>query len=299
MYLKSLCFLLLIPFFIFSSTIPLFEPIGAPYTGVYVIEAEMLEQVASWDMGNSLPGYKGSGYIYWNGQSFTTRLQPPSNSELSFQVYIEQAGEYQFRLRNYHNEKNDCFIRFHNIAVKEFITEDHYDNGSISDEYLEEWNTVKEREWIKYFAWKTAEYQRKWNSSGVWHPVKDAHDYSPSVYLEKGIQTISIGPRSPGFNIDRILIISSSMSQLVQYPTSDPYQLPSSDLADNTSILFTRPAIVRSGKAISKNSRLHHKATYLLNGKIVIGGLFKSANVYLQHTQERSMQNRLFRIISE
>jgi len=246
------------------SDVPTYKQLTGAYSGIFVVEMEDLPIVSGWKSLNVKVGFTGTGYYMWDAVNYVGTLKPGENTEISFAVDIPQSGEYHIRLRNNHYNKNDCFIRFHGIKVKEFIKQEHYDNGAISDEFSEEWNIVKEDEWIKYFAWKGPYYQGKWNSSGVFHPVKDAHDYSPSVYLEKGIQKISIGPRSAGFCIDRIIIVENAKSQIVGGPTNDPYRLPKSELMDESS-LPSKPLSSNSELSIVRSNQ--SSAVFLLNGK--------------------------------
>ncbi|HYE99009.1 MAG TPA: DUF5060 domain-containing protein, partial [Planctomycetota bacterium] len=141
--------------------------------GIVVVEVESHPTAGAWVKETSIAGFTGTAYYRWNGaNSFGTG----GNGTLTYRINITNAGEYQLRLRNYHNHptdntlENDCFTKM--------------DGGS----------------WIKTYS--SSGNANKWNWATTHEPTSGTH-LTPKYTLTAGEHTFYISGRSANFRIDR------------------------------------------------------------------------------------------------
>ncbi len=141
--------------------------------GVYVTEIESIGATGSWGFLNDRPGFSGSGFYRWNGPNL---FSSPGQGVLTYRIWVEQAGTYQVRIHNRHDnsdssEENDCWMRV---------------NGG---------------------GW-TKTYSNQNNNSFVWnwHFRFDPGHGAVQYRFDAGLNTIQISGRSHGFMIDRLTV---------------------------------------------------------------------------------------------
>jgi len=190
---------------VFVTTLLLFTvlPVFSAQTKVYsmgsrgyvLIECEDMEHSGNWVKKTGQSGYTGSGYLTWNGDCWscecknkpsdddhndiTGACQPPVNDRLYFTVQITEAGRYTLDVRNWHKNtdgSNDAWFVSHDESVR-VIANTSGDRiiYRIVDGVASEW------------SWCTSDILRF-----------QSYDLQPGYY------TFYFGPRSTGFNADRI-----------------------------------------------------------------------------------------------
>ena len=139
--------------------------------GLVVAEIESIGLSGSWVQETNFAGYTGSGYYRWAGGN---QYNNPGQGVLTVILNIVEEGDYQMRIRNYHDEpdatlENDCWTRM--------------DGGT----------------WVKTYS--------KFNNTWTWstrfeyadHTKEDAH-----YYLTPGLHTFQMSGRSFDFCMDRV-----------------------------------------------------------------------------------------------
>ena len=81
--------------------------------GLLVIELESASPGGSWFDEAGVAGHTGASYIRWNGSN---HFNSPGNGVFGFDFEIHEAGTYDFRIRNHHDdpdptEENDVWVR--------------------------------------------------------------------------------------------------------------------------------------------------------------------------------------------
>lgn len=151
-----------------------------------VIEVESAPAVDDWELEAGFPGYAGGGYYVWRGPEF---LGAPGNGILTYPISLTKSGTYQLNIRNSHPTNpsafNDVWVRL--------------DGGP----------------WIKGFSNVIDQWTWDFN-----------FDQGGSLGLAKftgvtpGLHTLELSARSAGFRIDRIVLSTNGMGQLIDWPES-------------------------------------------------------------------------------
>jgi Domain of unknown function (DUF5060)/Putative collagen-binding domain of a collagenase len=89
---------------------------GGVYTmqdGLLVVEFESLDSSGYWALEDGVGGYTGSAYLRWAGPN---HFDEPGNDPFAVEFMVEEAGTYDFRIRNHHDnpdstEANDVWVR--------------------------------------------------------------------------------------------------------------------------------------------------------------------------------------------
>ncbi len=173
------------------------QKIWTEENGFVIIEAEEVCEKClrddCWKLTAEPKGYSGSGYIVWKGSDLTGHDKEvveyndmPEDRKIVYQVKINKAGRYYWRLRNIHSLEdgdNDAFV------------------------------SVNKGAFSKTYDWDENEFT--WDETGKW----------ASRVLESGIINFEIAGRSHGFGIDRISIFHEDLALPTdQWPEKGPYQ---------------------------------------------------------------------------
>jgi len=153
-----------------SASVGTFQEVG----GIVVAEFEAHAPTGSWTSKTQYGGFTGSKYYEWTGPDYFSQ---PGNGVMSYQFEIFQAGQYQLRIHNRHNdpdssESNDVWVKL--------------DNGG----------------WKKVYSNQGPSTVNQWN----WHTRFDngSAPHTDVFYnLSAGVHTIEYSGRSNGFMIDR------------------------------------------------------------------------------------------------
>ncbi len=149
--------------------------------GIIVIEAEDVPLSEGWELQYEVERYSGQGYITW---VHNTSVEKNNQGLLVYPIYVENAGTYIVKLRNYHacedfTECNDVFIKMNN------------------------------EDWQKNFNHTLAEWD--WNSrQDINHVFSDA-----SYDLKAGRNNLFLSGRSQDFSIDKIAIFREDIAEEV------------------------------------------------------------------------------------
>lgn len=141
-----------------------------PDDGLIVIELESGAAAGSWTEETALAGYTGASYLRWTGPNL---FNVPATDAFGFDIWIEEAGVYDFRIHNRHDDpdstmSNDCWVRM--------------DDG----------------EWVKVFSSQRGQWT--WRTNHEFGPNdKPAAEYD----LARGNHRIEFSGRSFDFSIDR------------------------------------------------------------------------------------------------
>jgi hypothetical protein len=169
---------------------------------IALIEVESViegtDSTGFWEDFKLVPGFTGKkAYRFANsGNDYMDPLahDAPKTDipfRLIYRINVEEPGEYEIRIRNYHLEKdgdNDAWI-------------------GINNELFEK-------------IWDHDTAQWSWNEAIAWQ-----YSYQPR-FLEKGVNKIVITGRSKGFAIDRLAIVKKGTADSLWQPVG----LPESDL---------------------------------------------------------------------
>ncbi|MCA9377118.1 DUF5060 domain-containing protein [Candidatus Dojkabacteria bacterium] len=155
--------------------VPTPEPGGDPAyianNGLIVIEVEKLNYTDGWNEETLIPGYTGQGYLHWVGGDF---FSTPGNGLIEIPIWIEEAGTYNLRLRNFH---------------------DHPDASEENDV----WIKIDEGRWVKTFS--SAKDEWTWNTS---YEFSEDNKVPASDQLSAGRHVVYFSGRANGFRIDRM-----------------------------------------------------------------------------------------------
>ena len=150
----------------------------ADANGVVVFEIESIAPANGWVEETTDPGFTGTSYFRWNGAD----IARPGQGELTYRVFVEQAGLYNFRIHNRHNnpdpsQGNDCWVRV-NFANWQKVFSNN-GNGPVA-----QWN------WLSQIVGQgSAQYM-----------------------LPAGESVIQISGRSQGFQIDRVALFPTGQN---------------------------------------------------------------------------------------
>lgn len=159
--------------------------------GVVIFEVESVKEggpkVGFWEMlPDTITGYTGTTAFIWKGDGNTYKdplaIDAPKTDipyKLSYKIWVENAGEYEIKIRNRHMLKdgdNDAWLSIN----KQFCEK-------IWDHDVNEWT---------------------WNEAIAWDK-----GYQPR-FLNKGINTIDIIGRSKNWIIDRIAIVQKGVEKV-------------------------------------------------------------------------------------
>lgn len=166
------------------------EKVWLMENGLAVIEIEAVKEgnisEGYWQkVPDSIQGYSGETALIWTGEGNSYKdplvIDAPQTDgpyKLRYQVYIPEAGEYDLKIRNYHQHEdgdNDIWISL---------------NGGIYQK-----------------LWDHEAQQWSWNEARA-----NISTYQP-VQLPAGINTIDMLGRSRGFIMDRMVIFKKGTPQ--------------------------------------------------------------------------------------
>ncbi|QDV04630.1 hypothetical protein Poly30_01210 [Planctomycetes bacterium Poly30] len=160
-----------------------------PDDGLIVVEMESGLATGSWAEETSLTGFTGSGYLRWAGANM---YSAPGADAFGFDFWIEEPGEYSFRIHNRH---------------------DHPDSTLANDL----WVRMDEGDWVKAFSWQRGQWT--WATN---------HEFSPSnkpearYDLTAGNHRIEFSGRSTDFSVDRFHLFDAGVADPMNtsYPES-------------------------------------------------------------------------------
>lgn len=149
----------------------------AEQNGMLVIDAEASAPVGGWQFENSAPGYIGSGYYTYRGAE---SLGSPGGTALTYPIFINNPGLYQVRIHNYHDhpnstEGNDAWLQISGVQG-----------------------------WIKTWSGDRA----LWNWGNNFELSVNNHTGPEVNFPAAGAYTLQISGRSPGFSVDRVIIVT-------------------------------------------------------------------------------------------
>lgn len=166
--ITALCFL---PVSGFSQT-----PVYQMQNGIVVIEFESVTDLDGWVRESSLSGFTGEGYLRWAGaNSFGS---PPGIGELVYSFSVPEAGRYTVDIR----------------SRKDNPTPDQ-DNDS--------WFSLAAEPYTKGF---TTGNPFQWTFDTIYEPSSGVFISRPTFFLEDGVNTFRVQPRSNNHRIDRVVI---------------------------------------------------------------------------------------------
>jgi hypothetical protein len=133
-------------------------------------EFEDLGEKGDWKKGDSISGYKGSGYMCWEGPNL---FAVPGKGKLSYEWYDYKSREYKLKIRS-------------------------YNNNPVSDMSNDVWVRVNDAEWLKIFS----STKNKWTTDTK---LDRKHKISKFEFDSKiGKNEIEFSGRSNGFCIDQV-----------------------------------------------------------------------------------------------
>jgi hypothetical protein len=140
--------------------------------GLLMFEVENSNPNGGWVEETSSGGFSGDSYFRWNGGN---QFQNPGLGVLSYTFEITNPGNYNFRIRNRHNDpdatmENDC------------------------------WTRVDGGDWDKSYS----KFNNVWTWNTRFDPEGGAADYDAEYFLTAGTHTLQISGRSQNFRIDRV-----------------------------------------------------------------------------------------------
>jgi hypothetical protein len=146
--------------------------------GLVVVETESLNPASDWVVESSDAGYRGSGYIRWNGPDY---FNSPGNGLIAIPFKVNAAGNYYVKLRMSHlgapagDQWNDCWMKMNDGGT--FVKAVH-PSTYIADGFT--YHTTLEP------------------TGGVFEP--------PLYSIQAGENTLYLSARSANLRIDRIHI---------------------------------------------------------------------------------------------
>jgi len=205
---------LLLLFYGFAHGTPwLLAQDGLPEGGIHM-EAESLHREKGWEIGDSMPGYGGDGYIYWEGKDYFTE---PGKGLLEVIIPVSKAGTYIFCWRTKVGEGlsstdfNDSWVRFPD-ADDFFAQKDKqriYPHGSGKQPLP---NGAGAQDWFKVYAVGSTEWT--WSSY-----TSDDDGHQVCVQFDQpGYYTLQISARSRLHLIDQICLYPKP-AELIYSPT--------------------------------------------------------------------------------
>ncbi|MBK8978989.1 MAG: hypothetical protein IPM29_24095 [Planctomycetes bacterium] len=153
--------------------------VRADGNGLFAVDMEMARIASGWSLETARAGFTGFGYLRWAGPNL---YSSPGSGVLTYRLDNAAAGRFRIALHNRHENgdpslENDCWIRV---------------NGGT---------------WWKLYS-NDGSNVRVWN----WHSRLDpGHGYA-DFDLVAGINTIEVSGRSTGFQIDRMHVFPTSLS---------------------------------------------------------------------------------------
>lgn len=145
--------------------------------GMLLIDAETAPAIDGWTFESSAPGFIGAGYYTYRGAESKAA---PGSAILSYPIYINNPGLYLVRIHNYH---------------------DHPDSSEGNDAWLK---IDSVQPWIKTWSGDRV----LWNWGNNFEISHDNHRGPEVTFPAPGPYTLQISGRSPGFSIDRIIIVT-------------------------------------------------------------------------------------------
>jgi hypothetical protein len=161
------------------------EARSQPYleqNGQVVIEVEVVPPAGDWDESQAIDGYTGDSYFVWDGPN----QSQGGNGLLTYQVQIQNAGNYQFLWRSRITAGTD-----NTLANDTFL--------SLSGTPISGQQTVGTNVWIKAYHGQL----NRWS----WQTATKDHDPMPiRQFFSAGLHTIRISGRSRGHAVDRFIL---------------------------------------------------------------------------------------------
>ncbi|MEL6431452.1 MAG: hypothetical protein AAFU73_17065 [Planctomycetota bacterium] len=147
--------------------------------GLVVVEFESGPAPGSWATETGLAGFTGASYLTWTGPNL---YSTPGTDTFGFDLWIEEAGTYDFRIHNRHDDPD----------------------STLSNDL---WARMDGGDWVKVFSWER----------GTWTWATQ-HEFSasnkpPAEYeLTAGNHRIEFSGRSSDFSVDRFHLYLDSVS---------------------------------------------------------------------------------------
>ncbi|MEX0332013.1 MAG: hypothetical protein AB3N64_11370 [Puniceicoccaceae bacterium] len=170
--------------------------------GLVVIEAETQDSGLRFDFGDSITGFKGTGYLRGNVNSFNT----PNLGTITYPLRISRAGTYQFAFRSRigvgtsNTDNNDSFIRL-------------VDSNGNPVTPVPNQNVATSGSWYKVYM----NDARGWSHQAS---NKDNDPHSLSWVLESGQEyAIQMSVRSRDHLVDRFILWDRSQYSLANQVT--------------------------------------------------------------------------------
>ncbi|MBD3393103.1 MAG: hypothetical protein GF418_13360 [Chitinivibrionales bacterium] len=185
---------------------------------------------SDWHLETEYAGYSGDGYYVWRGpQSFGS--PPGADKQLTYKIYICEAGQYWFKYRNHlihdnHEENNDYFVSIDDYSFRKTMS--HIKN--------------------------------QWS----WYTIFDPCWCSGDFNLDEGEHTVKIQPRSSDFCIDKFIVYKAWSEQGFDTNESDPDHAvtPTANTCDG-SVIAHKSAAVR----YKPRARAAVEAAYTIDGR--------------------------------
>ncbi|MBD3274187.1 MAG: hypothetical protein GF372_02695 [Candidatus Marinimicrobia bacterium] len=159
------------------------ETVWKMENGVVTIEIESVVegriQQGHWEKVSDITGYSGSTALIFNGDGNMYRDPlvydaPKPVNKLSYQIWVDEPGEYVVKIRNYHQQEDG-------------------DNDI-------------------WFSYNKTIYQKLWDHDAKQWTWSEARSYIGNYQpfpLRKGINRIDIVGRSKGFTLDKMVIFKA------------------------------------------------------------------------------------------
>ena len=141
-----------------------------PDDGLVVVEFESGSAAGSWAEETPLTGFTGASYLTWSGANMYSN---PGVDAFGFDVWIEDAGNYSFRIHNRH---------------------DHPDSTLANDL----WVRMDGGDWVKAYSWQRGQWT--WVTN---HEFSSSYKPEAAYDLDSGNHRIEFSGRSTDFSVDR------------------------------------------------------------------------------------------------
>lgn len=166
---------------------------------------------SSGDQVGNQSNFQGNGYYEWNDGGYSGNSsrdsqgnnRAPEGTELSYVVYVAEAGVYNLRVRNSRDDDtpfdkwNDIWVNIDDFDGRDEDYEDFVPNGTPS--------LVSGNGAVKLFGYKTDEFATNNNDRFAERVDSKSHDIpnpDAKLDLDEGFYEISWWGRSSGFHID-------------------------------------------------------------------------------------------------
>ena len=201
-YLNNNLSVLLLAFIVTFPSLTSFAQTALESDGLVVIEAESQDSGLRFDFGDTITGFKGTGYLRGNINSFNTG----GLGTITYPFRINQSGNYQFAYRSRigagtsNTDNNDTFFRLVDSAGNPVAP-------------VPNQNVVTSGSWYKVYMNTTSGWSHQASN-------KDNDPHSLSWVLESGKEyAIEMSVRSRDHLVDRVILWNQSLHSLANQVT--------------------------------------------------------------------------------